>query len=75
MSALRQWITARIAFSLVGQRFEVQAPLPQGGARQRDLLPALHAIDDAVVDSAVHEVEQEGYTISCRKGCGACSDA
>jgi Fe-S-cluster containining protein len=72
MSALRRWITARIAFSLVGQRFDVQASLPQGRARPRDLLPALHAIDDAVVDSAVHEVERQGHTISCRKGCGAC---
>jgi Fe-S-cluster containining protein len=37
-----------------------------------DLLPIVQRVANTIVDSAVDEVVEQGRTISCTKGCGAC---
>lgn len=57
----------------VGQRsIEAQVSVPATPLRPEDLLPVLLAFDDAFVGMVVSQVEEEGRSISCRAGCGAC---
>jgi Fe-S-cluster containining protein len=37
-----------------------------------ELLPFFQSITDKVVEICIKEVEQQGKSISCKKGCGAC---
>jgi len=46
--------------------------VPAGPTRLMDLLPIVQRVADAIVDSAVADVEQQGKSISCKKGCGTC---
>jgi Fe-S-cluster containining protein len=64
---------ARFQFTLGGERFEVEAEVPDAQrARPHEVLPALQAIEEVVVGAAVRDVERAGLSVSCRKGCGAC---
>jgi Fe-S-cluster containining protein len=63
---------ARLALRLGGERHEIEAELPDGAARLSDLLPAIRAITEAVVNASVGEASRAGASISCRAGCGAC---
>jgi Fe-S-cluster containining protein len=62
-------VLARVGFSLADQKFEAHVQVPDGLAQPRDLLPAAHALEAAIVERAV---TLGGEPISCRKGCGAC---
>jgi Fe-S-cluster containining protein len=46
--------------------------VPTGLATVDDFLPLLQILDDKIVASAEHDVQQQGKCISCQKGCGAC---
>ncbi len=60
---------ARIGFSLGDERFEVEAPVPEGDALPEELLPAAYEVVAAVISRGV---ERGGSAVSCRRGCGAC---
>jgi Fe-S-cluster containining protein len=62
----------RVAFTVNGKPLHVEATLPTGRARLDELLPALRAIDDRLIDAAVARHEAAGERISCAKGCSAC---
>lgn len=63
---------ARLALRLGGERYELEAVVPEGPARVVDVLPGIRAITDAVVRASIETAEQAGSAISCRAGCGAC---
>jgi Fe-S-cluster containining protein len=46
--------------------------VPTAPMRVADLLPILHAFDDAVLGMAADKTGSDGKTISCGAGCGAC---
>jgi Fe-S-cluster containining protein len=46
--------------------------VPAGPATVDDFLPLLQILDDEIVASAEHDIQQQGKCISCQKGCGAC---
>lgn len=62
----------RVAFTVNGKPLHVDAKVPTGRARLDELLPALRAIDDRLIDAAVARHEAAGERISCAKGCSAC---
>jgi Fe-S-cluster containining protein len=62
----------RIAFTVNGKPLQVETNVPDGRARLDELLPALRAIDDRLIDATVARHEAAGEHISCRKGCAAC---
>lgn len=64
--------TADIRLSIGGEPFHFAITVPTGPARTRDLLPIFRGLAEAVVGVAVRDVERQGQTISCCKGCGAC---
>ena len=69
--------TRRIQLTLRidGAPLAVDAPQPAAHGRLDELLPALHAIDNAAISHAVHTSEASGGAVSCRKGCSACCRA
>jgi Fe-S-cluster containining protein len=62
----------RLALRLGGERCEIEAVVPEGPSRLCDVLPAIRAITEAVVEASTRDAERAGQTISCRAGCGAC---
>jgi len=61
-----------LTLSIGGRPLEAVVDVPAGAVRSVDLLPILQAMDDAVIDVAVDAVRQQGKTITCGAGCGAC---
>jgi Fe-S-cluster containining protein len=57
----------------VGDRpIQAKARLPVGEVRVVELLPILRKFNDAVIGAAVEDAREEGRTVSCCAGCGAC---
>lgn len=65
-------VTANVEFSAGGCRLQAELAVPTGPTRLIDLLPVFQAVDDALTELVVREVEEKGESISCKKGCGAC---
>lgn len=64
--------TARIALTLLGEKLEIVADVPDGQVPVRELLPAMYAVDDVLIAAAVRH---DGKAVSCQKGCSACCRA
>jgi Fe-S-cluster containining protein len=57
----------------VGERsIQAKARLPAGEVRMVELLPILRKFNDAIIGAAVEDAREEGRTVSCCAGCGAC---
>jgi Fe-S-cluster containining protein len=65
----------RLELRVLGERVVVEAPQPQGAIRLDEVLPFLRSLDDKAIDVAVRQVEANGKTVSCCKGCSACCRA
>jgi Fe-S-cluster containining protein len=65
-------ITATIALTILGERFDAQVTVPSGNTSCSRLLPVFRALADAIVGVGVEQCAREGKTVSCRRGCGAC---
>ena len=68
----RSMRTATADLVVAGRRLRLRLNVPDGPARRIELLPVFEALADAMVDAAASDAEAKGFTISCRKGCGAC---
>jgi Fe-S-cluster containining protein len=66
--------TVRAEFALRTNAGQVamEVDVPAGPTSVDRLLPLAQAMADGLVELAVHEVEAERRTITCRAGCGAC---
>ena len=62
----------RVVFSVNGRPVRVEVAAPARRGRLDELLPALMAIDDRLIEAAVAAREADGERISCAKGCSAC---
>ncbi|HVA51441.1 MAG TPA: methyltransferase regulatory domain-containing protein [Pirellulales bacterium] len=65
-------VTAALKMSIAGRPIEKQLEVPAGPTTPRHLLPILQWFTNEVVEAARGQVAQQGKTISCRAGCGAC---
>ena len=64
--------TAHVVLALPGGEIEIDLSVPSGLACVDQLLPLAHTLTDRIVELTVLQLEEEGRTISCRAGCGAC---
>jgi Fe-S-cluster containining protein len=66
--------TVQIDFTLdVGAgRLDATAIVPTAEVTLTQLLPVLQNLSSNIIGSAVQIAESEGFTVSCRAGCGAC---
>src|SRR5438034_8866097 len=67
-----RYLTATVEFTVDGNLIRARIPVPAGPARLSDLLPACHAVSEAVVGIAAEKTAARGKPISCKAGCGAC---
>ena len=65
----------QLTLRIDGTPLPVSAPQPPSQGRLDQLLPALHAIDNAAIGHAVAKAEAAGKHVSCAKGCSACCRA
>ncbi len=65
----------QLTLRIDGAPLPVSAPQPPQRGRLDQLLPALHAIDNAAIGHAVRKSDAKGHTVSCAKGCSACCRA
>jgi Fe-S-cluster containining protein len=65
-------VTAEVDVSIGTRRLHAKVSVPARPTRLIELLPLAQNLAGAVVGAAVQEAEEEGKSISCKKGCGAC---
>src|SRR5438132_7183292 len=65
-------ITAEVVLGSADWQMQAKLTVPAGRTHLRTLLPMVQALTDSVVGAAVKTTEEQGQTISCQKGCGAC---
>ncbi len=65
----------QLTLRIDGAPVVVDAPQPPRHGRLDELLPAMHAIDNAAISHAVRKSEASGASVSCAKGCSACCRA
>jgi Fe-S-cluster containining protein len=65
----------RITLTVNGRPVTASAAAPPERARLDQVLPALRALDDAVIDHAVRDHETPQRRVTCAKGCSACCEA
>ena len=64
--------TVDVELTIGNRRLNTKVTVPAGPTQLINLLPIVDRVADAIVDSAVDEAAQQGRTVSCKKGCGAC---
>jgi Fe-S-cluster containining protein len=65
----------RITLTINGQPVTASAAGPPERTRLDQVLPALRALDDAVIEHAVRAHETPARRVACSKGCSACCEA
>jgi Fe-S-cluster containining protein len=71
-SPARPMRTATVDLKVARSKLRFKLTVPDDATRKIELLPLLRSLTDTIVDAAVDDAKASGYTISCRKGCGAC---
>jgi Fe-S-cluster containining protein len=61
-----------VTLSIAGEAVPLTMPVPKGPTRPRRLLPVLRMLAEEIVDRGVARAHEEGETITCKAGCGAC---
>jgi Fe-S-cluster containining protein len=64
--------TATVDLKVARSKLRFKLTVPDDATRKIELLPLFRSLADTIVDAAVDDAKASGYTISCRKGCGAC---
>jgi Fe-S-cluster containining protein len=67
-----EYVSATANLSVAGYQLNIQMEVPTGRKRPRHMLPLFHSVANALVEVAETIVREEGRTISCKQGCGAC---
>lgn len=65
-------IMAELDMTIGARRLHLKVSTPAGPTRLLDLLPMAQELAGAVGRAAVEDALEQGQTISCKKGCGAC---
>src|SRR5262245_21289997 len=65
-------VTASVELAVGSWRLQAKLSVPAEPTSLRTVLPVIQTLADGMVHLAVKSVEEQGKTISCTKGCGAC---
>ncbi|MDB5171879.1 MAG: hypothetical protein JWN51_652 [Phycisphaerales bacterium] len=64
--------TATVELTVNGRRLGLHVSVPDRPVRPAELLPVYRSISAQLMAVAVKDVEDAGFKVSCRAGCGAC---
>ncbi len=67
-----EFATADVALKIGDHHLRTKVTVPTGEIRLKQLLPMMQSISSSIVQIGEENVAQQGLTISCQKGCGAC---
>jgi Fe-S-cluster containining protein len=62
----------RVDLAILGRPYRLELAAPPGPVRPIRMLPVLQTLTDEIVRRAERAVVEQGKTVSCRAGCGAC---
>lgn len=65
-------VTGTIELGVGGYRLQARVTVPADPVPLRVMLPVVQNLANALVDVGVQAEEEQGRTVSCQKGCGAC---
>src|SRR5436190_21620887 len=65
-------VTATVALTIRGKRFEMKIGVPAGNLLASEMLPMFRSVAESFVNMGIAEEEKAGRKVSCQKGCGAC---
>src|SRR5439155_6346622 len=65
-------VNAHVDMNVGSRRLSLKVSVDAGPTHLMDLLPLAQNIANAIVGAAVEDIVEEGKSISCKKGCGAC---
>jgi len=63
---------ADLNLTLFGKPVQIELSFPVGRVQSLEVLPAVRALDDALIRHVTEAAEEAGFRVSCRKGCAAC---
>ncbi|HKP62740.1 MAG TPA: YkgJ family cysteine cluster protein [Polyangiales bacterium] len=72
MADVPEFVNGTADLSVAGYQLRIEMEVPTGRKRPIHLLPLFHSVANALVEVAETMVAEQGRTISCKKGCGAC---
>src|SRR5262245_58467699 len=65
-------VSADVALKIGDRKLQAKFTVPAGPTRLIELLPLAQNLANAIVNAAEEDVIEQGESISCKKGCGAC---
>jgi Fe-S-cluster containining protein len=65
-------VTVNFKFAVGEGSFDASAVVPEGECNLTELLPVLQSIDDSLLSAVSEQLGENGLSISCKAGCGAC---
>src|SRR5262245_66584542 len=67
-----EWVSGSIDLNVGGRRLKMELTVPSTPIHPKRMLPILQQMTNSFVDLAVQEENEQGRSISCKAGCGAC---
>src|SRR3954470_12221103 len=65
-------IDATVRLSLNGRPVDIKMSVPTGPTTAARMLPIFRSVAETIIDATVKHVNEQGFEVSCKKGCGAC---
>jgi Fe-S-cluster containining protein len=67
-----EWGTLKVVLKVSGVPLDLEMTVPTNPIKPHRMLPIFHQMANSFADIGVRAAEQDGKSISCRAGCGAC---
>jgi Fe-S-cluster containining protein len=65
-------VTGTVEFGTGPWHLRAKVSVPAGPTHLRQMLPLVQILSDSMINAVTKDVEQQGASVSCKKGCGAC---
>jgi Fe-S-cluster containining protein len=67
-----EWVSGSIGLKVGGMPLQMELTVPSTPIHPKRMLPILQQMTNSFVDMAAREENEQGRSISCKAGCGAC---
>ncbi len=67
-----EWVTGKVGLRIGGYPLDLEMTVPAKPVKPHRMLPIFHQMANAFADIGVQAVAEEGKSVTCKAGCGAC---
>ncbi len=67
-----KWVDGTVGLNIGGLQLQLQMRVPETPIHPKRMLPILQQMTNSFVDLGVQADQEQGYSVSCKAGCGAC---